>query len=531
MPMRMTPKNAISLALLVLILLVGALSLSGMVPVFGGEPKVDLKIHYRRQIISAAYKVYGRPELKFWVAKTVVRNVGQVPIRNLKISYYIEGYTSWSTPIKYDEVPPGGAVVDLYYPKLPKKVAQQTSPVPTSLYIKISYDKGGRREEIVEKKSLEVLGIHDMVYSGLPPEESTPSFQDVFSNAPLLAAWVTPTDPVVREFSDLGNKLAGGAGATLSDREALKSMEGIWNALLKIGVTYKTEPSGYWTGKFAQYVKFPRDTILDREGTCIDLTLMYASLVGAQGLVDTYIVLVPGHAFPIIRLPQSGAMIPVETTMLNSGASLQQAIQTAAVNWQRKFSRGPYLIVDVKTWQASGVTPPELPPLPPDILEKKGIKQALMNYINAVGGELRPFSTNYFTLKYPASWTSDGGQDDEGNYRLWTSPDEGMQLYVSWTPFQGSIGEYVAYIESIYEGVQRVAARQGQVGSCPYVLASYSWESDGVPWASNDIYIACKGVGVHLSLMAQKSYWDEGTANAVWERVLSTFYPTFALGG
>ncbi len=529
--MRTSPKNLISIVLVVLILVVGASSLTGLVPALGGGSKIDVKIHYRKQIISAAYKVYGRPELKFWVAKTVIKNVGSTPITNLEVSYYIDGYTSWSTPTKYDEIPPGGAVVDLYYPKLPKKVAEQMTPVPTTLFIKISYDKVGGREEIVEKRSIDILGLHDMVYSGLPPEESLPTFEDRFSNAPLLAAWVTPTDPVVREFSDLGNKLAGGAGASLSDQEALKSMEGIWNALLKIGMSYKTEPSSYWTGKFAQHVKFPRDTILDREGTCIDLALMYASLVSAQGLENVYIMLVPGHAFPIVRLPQSGKMIPIETTTLNGGASFKQAIQTAVQNWEQKYSNGPHLLVDVRTWQASGVTPPELPPLPPDILERKGIKQILMKYINAVGGELRTFSTNYFSIKYPGSWQGESGQDDEGNYQLWTSPDDGMELYVSWTPFQGSVTEYMAYIESLYEGVQRMGAQQGQVGNCVYVMASYSWEYEGVPWASNDLYMACKGVGVHLSFMAQRSYWEDGTAGTAWERIISSFYPTIALGG
>ena len=530
MSMRLSQKTLLSLILIILIAALSAFAFTGSLQI-GGEPKLDIKVQHKKQIISAAYKVYGRPLLKFWVAKTIIRNVGSVPVRHVKVSYYIEGFTSWSTPVEYEEIPPGGAIVDTYYPKLPKKVAELTSPVPTKLYVKVTYNKGGKTEEVVQSKDIEFLGVHDIVYSFLPPEEALPSFSDVFTNAPLISAWVTPTDPVVREFSDLGNKLAGGAGASLSDQEALKTLQGIWQALLIRGVTYKTEPEGYWTGKFAQYVKFPRDTILDGEGTCIDLAIMYASLASAQGLTDVIIMLVPGHAFPIIRLPQSGSLIPIETTTLNQGATFKEAIQTAVYNWQQRYSKGPYIPIPVKVWQASGITPPELPPLPPDILERKGIKQKIMSVINKLGGELKTYSNNYFSIKYPASWKEESGTDDEGSYISWTYPEgEGMTLYASWTPFQGSLEEYITYIESLYEQ-QRTGMRQGQLGSCPYAIASYMGETEGKPWMSNDIYMVCKGVGIHVYFLAEKRYWDDGTASTVWERVINTFYPLIAVGG
>ncbi len=91
--MSISGKNLISLVLLVLIVVVGVLTFTGA-SALGGEPKLDIKVHHKEQIISAAYKVYGRPSLKFWVAKTVLRNTGDVPVRNVEVSYYIEGYTS-----------------------------------------------------------------------------------------------------------------------------------------------------------------------------------------------------------------------------------------------------------------------------------------------------------------------------------------------------------------------------------------------------------------------------------------------------
>ncbi len=521
----MSQKNIVSVILLVLILALAAVSFSGVTGSIG-EPKPDVTILYKPQIISAIYKVYGRPELKFWVAKTIVKNVGTAPIKDLEVSYKIEGYADWSVPIKYDEVPPGGGVVDLYYPDLPKKISALTSPTPATLYVKITYNKNGKAEEILEKRKINILGLHDFVFSSLPPEENTGSYYDVFYNSPMLAAWVTPTDPVVREFSDIGNKLAGGAGATLSDQEAWKSMQGVWNALVLRGMTYKTEPTGYWTGKFSEYIKFPRDTILDGEGTCVDLAIMYASLMLAQGL-KTYIVLVPGHAFPIIELP-SGRWVPVETTALNSRVSLGQAVSIAVRNWQQKFSKGPYILVDVTGLQAAGITPPELPPLPPDILEKKGIKQrieamARAGMIPAGGGgegglgappgtSFKEFQNELFSVDYPEGWSFDQGTDDEGHYVYWESPDGEQDLYISWRSFQGSVDDYVSELESLFGEVSEVSKQNIKFQGCPAQLISYSWEENGTNWKSVDLFVVCNGIGYHVAFEAEQDYWDEGTA-------------------
>ncbi|MAG56224.1 MAG: hypothetical protein CMJ83_08040 [Planctomycetes bacterium] len=53
-----------------------------------------------------------------------------------------------------------------------------------------------------------------------------------------------------------------------------------------------------------QNVKFPRDVIRDRSGTCIDLAILYASMANAIGL-EAYLCVVPGPCFPVIKMPHS----------------------------------------------------------------------------------------------------------------------------------------------------------------------------------------------------------------------------------
>ncbi|ALM75893.1 cysteine protease [Thermococcus barophilus] len=347
------------------------LSIVGYIGAFGGggEGKLEYRVYSKEQIMSGAYKVYGNPKLGFWVAKVVLHNSGNGAIKNIKISYSIDNYAP-EVERSYPILVPNGTIVDLYFPILSSEVTKLTASTPSNLRIRITYEVNGETKEESITKSLSILGVNDFVFSSLSPEESTGSFYDTFSNAPLLAAWVTPSDPVVREFADMGNKLAGGAGASLSDDEAIKSLSGMWALAVINGFSYKTEGEGYWTGKFAEHIMFPRDVIRDKSGTCIDLALWFSSLAMSQGL-KAYIVLMPGHAFPLIQLP-SGAIIPVEATAINSGVSFQEAIQAGINTWQKAMS-GPYIVVNIAEEHSKGIVPPELPQLPADILSKWGI--------------------------------------------------------------------------------------------------------------------------------------------------------------
>ncbi len=327
-----------------------------------GEARLSYKVYNVEHIMSAVYKVYGNPELGFWVAKTVVENKGSAPLYDVRISYKIEGFTDWSEPEIYPEIVPGGAVVSLYYPILPPSIAETQTTTPSRLYVRIEYRLApdGKSYEERTSKPLQVLGRHDFVFSGIPPEESTGSFYDLFSNYPLLAAWVTPKDPPVEYFADMANKLVGGAGASLNDEEAIKFLAAAWQLSLANHITYQTEPQAFWTGKQAQWIKYPRDVLRDKSGTCIDTAIFYASLAMSQGL-KAYIIIMPGHAFPIIQLP-GGQLVPVETTLLNRQVSFKEAVETGVKVAMKAFS-GPYLVVDVASLQARGIVPPELPPI------------------------------------------------------------------------------------------------------------------------------------------------------------------------
>ncbi|MEA1964394.1 MAG: hypothetical protein U9O41_04605, partial [Candidatus Aerophobetes bacterium] len=143
-------------------------------------------------------------------------------------------------------------------------------------------------------------------------------------------------------------------------------------------MAYQT-PSGFLV-EYApgQDVKYPRNVLRDKSGTCVDLAILYASVCQAVGL-QTILVFVPGHCFPIIVLP-GGELLPVECTAISGVAvgkpqtqslSFDKAVKFGYENLQ-KLQMGQYYMVEVRKMQQQGLVSPELPRLEAGILEKWG---------------------------------------------------------------------------------------------------------------------------------------------------------------
>ncbi len=494
----------------------------------GEEGKLEYNVYAKSEIISAAYKAYGNPKLGMWVAKVVLHNTGKGAVRNIRISYSIDSYAP-ETSKTYPLLVPGGTLVDLYFPIISSDVTKLTMPTPSNLRIKIEYEINGKKKTEEITKPLQMLGIHDFVFSSLSPEESTGSFYDIFSNAPLIVAWVTTTDPVVREFADMGNRLAGGAGASLSDDEAIKSLSGIWELAVINGFSYKTEPSSYWTAKAAQHVMYPRDVIRDKSGTCLDLAIWFATLATTQGL-KAYIVFMPGHAFPLIQLP-SGSIIPVEATAINNKVSFQEAVQMGLQTWQ-KANQGPYQIIDIAKYQSDGIIPPELPQLPPNVLKEWGITLQTPNGGTGEEGgnenqgheetiqKWATYNGPGFSFQYPANWQP---PEDYGGYVYLASDDAEFEFIVMYA--QGyTIRDMVqSFEQSLQQGGITINARketQADIAGITAYAVLYSLSSQYGDFAAVARYFTFNGVAYAVIYDFPK---DNQEYNQLGEQIVDTF--------
>lgn len=344
-----------------------------------GTVSADVNVKVKPRIMSALYKVYGMPDVEdgaYWVAKFILTNKGKGDIVDLRISYKLGDYTSWSPESVYDVVAPNGAVVDLYYPIISSNVTQLKSQTPVDLQIKYSYkDRSGKTYSDTLTKRIQMMGVNQFEFSNVPEEERTGAWIDYFSNSPLVAAFVTHLDDVVKSFAGLVSQYSGGVAAAANDQDAITFCKALYDLAAYNGISYQT-PSGFLVeyASLGQDVKYPRDVLRDKAGTCLDLAILFAAVCQAVNL-KSFIVVIPGHAFPVILLP-SGDILPIEATGLGGAAvgksaSFEQAVHSAEETLG-KLQLGKFFIVDVSEMQKNGVLPPELPQLPSTVIKDWG---------------------------------------------------------------------------------------------------------------------------------------------------------------
>jgi hypothetical protein len=344
------------------------------------KPEVEVNVRYRKRLMAAVYKVYGDPQAQdgaYWVAKCIFKNTGKSPARDLRISYRLGEYSDMSVPDPYSLVPPGGTVVDRYYPVISSKVADLRTPTPIQLYIRYDYkDSAGHAYfgEITQR--MEMLGINQFEFSNLNDEDRSDSWFDFFNNAPLLAAFVTRMDDPVKQFAGYISHAAGGAAASASKEDAVRWLAAAYEMEVRNDIVYST-PSGFLSkdSSSGQDIKYPRDVFRDKSGTCVDLAITYAALAEAVGLKANLLV-VPGHTFAIIKLPD-GSLFPVENTGLGGGnqrMSFEEAVK-AGIKEVQEYTQGPYYLVNVEEqWNTHRIPNPELQQLGTDFLAKSGIR-------------------------------------------------------------------------------------------------------------------------------------------------------------
>ena len=358
-------------------------------PAKAGTAEVEVDVKVKPRVMSALYKVYADPAFAdgaYWTAKTVFTNTGTGDITHLKVRYRLGDYTlDWSPTSEYSTVAPGGHVVDLYYPLMKADVATLKSQSPVDLDVKYSYvDPAGKLVEDTTSKRITILGGNQFEYSNVPEEERTQAWMDIHGNDPLEAAFVTKMDDPVRSLGGMAAQACHGQPAGETDKAAVLFCKALYDLEVGNGLAYQwSVGDNLGKGNSAQSLKYPRDVLRDKSGTCIELALLYASVCESQGL-HCYLVNIPGHCFPVVQLP-SGEDMPVESTCISVAAipdgkrkepyTFQEAVQLGQME-TGEMHKGPSTIVDVDDVQGKGVVCPELPSLPANVMQAWGWRMA-----------------------------------------------------------------------------------------------------------------------------------------------------------
>ena len=358
-----------------------------------GRPRLEAAMRVKPRILTGAYKVYAMADAApdQWLAKAVLRNTGQAVLKRLRVRFRVPGYAEWGLWTKFPEVVPGQTVVVPYYPALDAKVAQLQSKTPINIMVEWRYeDADGKPHEDSDGVRATMMGGHEYYFTNYQygERDDTNWYEVMTENKDLLAAWVSREDPVVDEFAAMANRLAGGSPSSTSPDAALASLHAIYELWVRNKFVYVSPPgvidkSVSFDPKLVQNIKYPRDVIRDKAGTCIDLAILYAAMASSLGL-DAYLALVPGHCFPVFRLPlkkgeKERRWWPIEATGIMGGLgprvhSWPEVCKVGQVQLERVFAgKMPGALVDVRALWELGVTGPELPTLPADIMKRWGI--------------------------------------------------------------------------------------------------------------------------------------------------------------
>ncbi len=352
-----------------------------------GNPSLALNLLCHKDVMTSAYKVYADPSIdngEYWVAKAIIQNTGHAPMFNVKVWYDMGQFADHPAPETFSYVMPGGAAVACYYPLISDQVAGFKTENPAHLNITVSYqDAHGHTHSEQHTRLITLLGINQFVFTNLTSDQiqmtnRVSNWMDMNDNAPLVAAYVTKTDDPVKQFAGYVSELAGGVAAADSDKDALTWLQAAYNLELVNNIVYQT-PSGFLDGShFMQDVKFPRDTMRAKSGTCIDLAILYTSLVESVGM-NGYLILVPGHCFSVVKLP-SGTVVGVENTGLGGGDQREGfawALKTGTKELQQHLADGRYYLINIDKAQGQfHITPPALPAVGANFLAECGIRRA-----------------------------------------------------------------------------------------------------------------------------------------------------------
>ena len=298
-------------------LLITGLILIGLHFILGaGGNSLKLDIQTSKVIMPAAYKVYANPDIldgKYYLFKMLVTNDGNKPIDDIKVSFRIPKFIEWTDIQTIKRLNPGQSAVVCCYPVFDDKIVDKTTSSREKTEIRLTAGSFTREEEF----AFEMKGRNDFVYTSVPTQEIS-SNQDLFDNDPLLACFITPEDPIIQYYTQqIQEKMLKGEQASVSKdpEEALRFLMGIYNATLNAHMVYSGTngfPSGFGdVQSIVQHLRLPREVVTGNTGLCIELSLLYCSILFNEGL-EPIIYMIPGHAYPGFRL--NGQYFAIEAT-------------------------------------------------------------------------------------------------------------------------------------------------------------------------------------------------------------------------
>ena len=342
----------------------------------GTKPELQFDVDHKTTLMSSIAKNYSNPTFNYlWAARATAVNTGDQVLSNYRVRFRVAEMGSWGSWQRVAKLYPGQTVVDPFFPifDLEKMMALNGSR-PAVIEVEYEYlQADGTKVEESDSFPVQILSRNEVIFSSLKPEQIT-GFVDQFDYAPaLFTSMTTPADPVVQQLAGRVNGMAAESygqsiAASSSDDECVAFMGALHYFLQMNHVAYQSPPGMLTQGNQGQHIKYTRDVLRNRAGTCVDLAVTWASVCEAVGL-EPAIILIPGHAFPAVKLPESQQWLAIESTMLN--ATFKDAV-TKGNEELAEALKGQHYLVDITEVRKLGVLGLDLPNASEDYLTNLG---------------------------------------------------------------------------------------------------------------------------------------------------------------
>jgi hypothetical protein len=447
---------------------------------------LDFEFPTKAQVMTCLAKSYGNPKFtKMWVARTVLKNTGGQAVTDYRVRFRLRDYApSWSAWTHCALVVPNQTVVDAYFPIFDlDKVSRLNGSCRDVLEMEYQYRRAdGQLVEMSDSRTIQLLGHNEVVFSSLKPVDCV-NWQDRFDYAPaILASFVTKDDPIIQQVAGWVSRQAGDLAFTASDDAQLKFMQALYEFMVANGIAYQTPPSGYFNGQFGQHIKYGRDVLQNRAGTCIDLAIFYGSVCEAVGL-HPILFCIPGHCFPAVTRPGSSKLYAVETQYAGQQKSYKVARQTATQEVDNARQKGNLYEVDIVKLHNQGVYGLQLPTLPPSTLTDWGIHPVPIG--SASGAANLTQTSGSIPSWIVGAWNCNNKLEDKQIQLVITFGQDGV--YQRSLRHTNEFGQFTPWSEE--RGTYRVGAGEivfvastGGNKDTP-VRRKYTWE-DGYLWIS-----------------------------------------------
>jgi hypothetical protein len=142
----------------------------------------------------------------------------------------------------------------------------------------------------------------------------------------MFAAYVNEAHPwidgLLKEALERGAVSVFEGAQSGRPARVLAQVYAVWDALRARGVHYSsiTATPAHSESVFSQHVRFLDETIVNEQANCVDGTVLLASVLRRLS-IEPFLVLVPGHMFLAVQLPQAEGGLPVvgiETTLIGA---------------------------------------------------------------------------------------------------------------------------------------------------------------------------------------------------------------------